>query len=70
MIYLLTVCLHCLSTATLDYKSKIAIVASVVSMVALLAGGTLAMFYCKRKDLRRGSRHRPALIEEMDDNRL
>lgn len=63
-------CLHCLSTATLDYKSKIAIVASVVSMVALLAGGTLAMFYCKRKDLRRGSHHRPALIEEMDDNRL
>ncbi|PFX18749.1 receptor-type tyrosine-protein phosphatase gamma-like [Stylophora pistillata] len=53
---------------TLDYKTKIAIVATVASMVALLAGGTLSMFYCKRKNFR--GCHKASLIQDQDDNRL
>ena len=66
---LLTVYLHCLSTeTTLDYKTKIAIVATVASMVALLAGGTPSMFYCKRKNFR--GRQKASVIQDRDNNRL
>ena len=55
--------LCCLLTGRLSAGSKVAIAASVVSMVVALVGGTILLFYCKRK---RFTGHRPTLIDDVD----
>lgn len=59
--------LFCVEPASLSSSSKIAIGVSVVSMVAILAGITMGLLYCRRKQY---TRHQPTLIDDMDDFKL
>ena len=59
--------LCCLFTERLSEGTKVAIGASVVVMFVALVGGTMLIFYCKRKQY---MRPRGTLIDDNDDYRL
>lgn len=50
--------------ARLSSSGKIAIAVSVVSMILILSGITMALLYCRRKQY---TTHEPALVNSMED---